>query len=193
MNSAARARAFREVVLPNSRLHQVPKRSYNPLLRRGLCSVEVADRACVVLCAACRGVQHPDLIVKMEAIVYLTGLLDLDAEDGPVVEETLQAQGFDAFTWLGTRIVQGLPWDTHSSYWTNLIGHFDVYRLVRCALGVAELEDTLSLPLSDRRRRKVVGDATHVLVPMLSAEGGPETALRLLLKDLVRFAICCPS
>lgn len=167
MTISERARAFRLSVLPDSHL---------------------SDRACAVLDAICRDLQPEQPLVRMKAIVHLVGVLGLDTEVGPVTEAALLDHGFDHFVSLGVTMVQGSTSDSHASYWETLRGGFDAYKLVRAALAVAEIEDVAGLPSFDPRRRGVLGDVQHEVLPMLSRSRPAEARLRVVLKDLLRSA-----
>ena len=164
MNITERARAFRLSVLPDSHL---------------------ADRACAVLNAACRDLQPEQPLARLKAIAHLVGVLGLDTENGTITEDVLLDHGFDSFVCLGVAVVRGSTSDTHASYWAALRGGFDAFKLVRGALAVVEVEDVATLPSFDRRRRCVLGDVQHMVVPMLCRMSPAEARLRLVLKDLL--------
>ena len=124
----------------------------------------------------------------MKAIVHLIGVLGANTEVGPVTEDLLLDDGFDPFVCLGVTRVQGRPSDSHASYWEALRDGFDAYKPVRAALAVVEVEDVAGLPSFDPRRRRVMGDVQHEVIPMLSRTSPAEARLRLVLQDLLRSA-----
>ena len=164
MNISERARAFRHTVLADR---------------------DTPDRACAVLDASCRVARPEQPLARMKAIVHLVGVLGRDTLDGKVTEDVLLDQGFDPFVCLGVAVVQGSTSDTHASYWQALRDGFDAYKLVRGALAVVEVEDVAGLPSFDPRRRRVLGDVQHMVVPMLCRMSPAEARLRLVLKDLL--------
>ena len=165
MTISERARAFRHTVLPDC---------------------DLSDRACAVLDAACRDLQSEQPLARMKAVAHLVGVLGLGTGKGTITEEVLLDQGFDPFVCMGVRMVQGTASDNHASYWEKLRDGFDAYRLVRAALAIVEVEDVAGLPSFDPRRRRVQGDAEHMVGPMLSRTSPAEARLRLMLKDLLR-------
>ena len=167
MNISERARAFRHTVLPDC---------------------DNSDRVCAVLDAVCLDLPREQPLARMKAIAHLVGVLGLDTGKGTITEDVLLDHGFDHFVCLGVALVQGTGSDTHASYWETLRGGFDAFKLVRAALAVVEVEDVAGLPSFDRRRRCVLGDVRHMVVPMLSRTRPAEARLRLVLQDLLRSA-----
>ena len=165
MTISERARAFRLTVLPD-------------------CAI--SDQVCAVLDPVCGDLPQEQPLARMKAIAHLVGVLDLETEDGAITEDVLLDQGFDPFVCMGVTVVQGTGSDTHASYWQALRDGFDAYKLVRAALAVVEVEDVAGLPSFDPRRRRVLGDAQHMVVPMLSRTSPAEARLRLMLRDLLR-------
>ncbi|MCK6507930.1 hypothetical protein L6R53_31945 [Myxococcota bacterium] len=192
MNTAAAARALRERVLPDALLSHLPARTQNGSLRRGLWGVRVADRAAALLTDVC----PPDLagfVPELQAIAYLTGLLDLDTEHGPMTPALLQSEGFSDLVCLGVLVVQGRVFETPHGYWTQLRGFFYHFRLVRGALAVAEVEDVAPLPAADPRRRKVLGDAWHWVLPILVAGHRPLRTMGARLIEALALAAFEPG
>ena len=165
MTISLRARAFRLAVLPNS---------------------HGSDRACAVLDAVCRGLEPEQPLARMKAIVHLVGVLGVDTGERAITEHVLLDHGFDPFLCMGVAVVQGSTSDTHASYWEALREGFDAYKLVRGALAVVEVQDVMALPSFDPRRRRVLGDVQHQVLPMLSRTRPAEARLRLVLQDLLR-------
>lgn len=160
-----RARAFRLTVLPEC---------------------DIPDRACSVLDSACRDLPQEHPLARMKAIAHLVGVLGVDTADGPVTEDVLLDQGFDPFVYLGVTVVQGGTFDSHASYWQAMRDGFDAFKLVRGALAVFEVENITAQPSFNPRRRRVLGDVQHMVVPMLCRTSPAEAWLRCLLKDLLR-------
>ena len=175
-----RARAYRCAVLPDKRVGQVPKTAYNANLRGGWYASHVPDEACRLLDSLDLALT-PAHLRAMKQVCYLVGVLELPTPEGRIQLEALTVAGFSPLVVIGTRRVQGLPYDSPQSYFRALQLGFDHFKLVKGALCVAELSDVHSLPRHHPRRRKVVGHARHAVLPILQrmSFGGPDLAERL--------------
>ena len=175
------ARTFRLSVLPDERIGQIPKTSYNASLRAGWYKSHVPERASAVLDSIAPGVS-PERLVEMKAIGHLVGVLDTVADTRKITPSDLEAEGFPPLVILGTRLVQGEAFDTPASHFRKLAIGFDHFKLVKGALWVAEVEDVLPLPRHDIRRRKVIGyghNAVGQLLRGMSAIEGQKLAALL--------------
>ena len=149
---------------------------------------DLSDCACAVLDAICLDLLREQPLARMKAIAHLVGVLGLETESGAITEDVLLDHGFDHFVSLGVTMVQGSTSDSHASYWQTLRDGFAAFRLVRGALPVVEVQDVATLPSCDPRRRRVMGDVQHEVIPMLSRTSPAEARLRLVLQDLLRSA-----
>lgn len=176
MTETTKAKKFRLEVLPDKRVGMT---TYNKELRRGLTKVAVADRACVILKAACTGFTD-ETMDHMCAMAYLVGTLDLKYDAVHVTEKALEEAGFHKFVIIGARRVHGLDYDTLFNYYRTLMREFDEFKLVKGALHIAELEELADAPKTNARKRKVVGDAKRVKTMLMTAPVNGAVLAKLL-------------
>ena len=179
-----RASAFRLSVLPDKMVGQLPKTVYNPNLRGGWYKSHVPVRACTVLDAVQPRVP-PNRLDEMKAICHLVGVLDLNVQSRQITPDALNAAGFEPLVVLGTRLVQGQPFDSPHSYFRKLAIGFDIFKLVKGALCIAEVEDVLALPLRNLRRRKTIGYARNTVGRLLESVPVEGREMSDLLKNLL--------
>ena len=130
--------------------------SHDPALWPGWWGEETALRAIAYLRDA--GVCDDPI----EAALLLVGCAFHDAEtDGEITN-------LGGEVVMATKVLQGKPSDYPEIYWRELSEALPEHQLARGALQVALLDDALGWREQDRRRRKVVGDAVHRVLSMLT-------------------------
>ena len=177
---ATNARKMRLKLLPDT---CVGSTTFNTRIRGGLFPVAVADRACILLDALQLNTS-PERLDAMKAAIYLAGALVVPYDDRPPMTDVTQA--FEPLTAVGVLRLNGYAWDTTFSYYRALAADTDDWKVARAVLTLAELEATATLGASNRKHRKVYGDARHFVLPLVVTvpEVGPtlQVALESALK-----------